>query len=213
MGVGKDKEFRLEARDFFQAYFRPVFRSIQDGNAAGVLNRIGDKGLLADGNERLGPDDEEGGAPGKGSYAFLNASESVLEVLGECFSGIWGAQDFRQMLRRGEDACDGLRIDGVGGNAEVGEGKDRVEAIQTFRCEHQIRVQIGDGFQAGANDAADLGFVLGVRGKVAIVGVADEEILQAEGVNGFGDAWRERNDAVQSLRDADGTADLVGDFA
>ena len=44
---------------------------------AGVLKSIGDKGLLADGNERLGPDDEEGAAPGKGSYALLNASESV----------------------------------------------------------------------------------------------------------------------------------------
>ena len=74
-------------------------------------------------------------------------------------------------------------------------------------------MQIGDRFEAGVDGAADFGFVLGVRGKVAIVGVADEEILQAEGVNGFGDAWGERNDAVQSLRNADGTADFVGDFA
>ena len=88
MGVGKDEEFRLEARDFFQAYLRPVFGRIHDGNATGVLNSIGDKGLLSGGNERLGPDNEEGAAPGKGSYAFLNASESVLEILGECFSGI-----------------------------------------------------------------------------------------------------------------------------
>jgi hypothetical protein len=123
------------------------------------------------------------------------------------------AHDFRQIPRRGEDGGDGLRINGVGGNAEVGEGNDRVEAIQTFRCEHQIRVQIGDGFEAGVDGAADFGFVLGVRGKIAIVGVADEEILQAEGVNGFGDAWGEGNDAVQSLWNADGTADLVGDFA
>ena len=94
-----------------------------------------------------------------------------------------------------------------------GEGIDRVEAIQTFRCEHQIGVQIDDGFEAGIDGAADFRFVLGVRGKIAIVGVSDEEILQAEGVNSLGDAWGERNDAVQSLRNADGTADLVGDFA
>src|ERR1035438_1418386 len=71
----------------------------------------------------------------------------------------------------------------------------------------------GDGLDAGIDDAADFRFVLGVFGEVAIVGVAHETILQAQGVEGFGQVGGERNDAADGLRDADGSAHFVGDFA
>ena len=116
-------------------------------------------------------------------------------------------------LRRGNDFVDGVRIGGVGRNAEIGESANGVEAVQTFGDEHEIGMQGGDGFEARIDGAADFGFLLGVGREIAVVGVADEAILQAKRVDGFCEAGGERDDALHGLRDADGAAGFVGDFA
>ena len=71
----------------------------------------------------------------------------------------------------------------------------------------------GDGFQAGVDGAADFGFFLGVGREIAVVGVSDETILETESVEGLGEVGGERDDAVDGLRDANGAAGFVGDFA
>ena len=68
-------------------------------------------------------------------------------------------------------------------------------------------------FQARVDAAADFGFLLGVRGVVTVVGVANEAVLQAEGVDGFGQAGRQGNDTANRLRDANVATGLVNDFA
>ena len=40
-------------------------------------------------------------------------------------------------------------------------------------------LEVGDGFEAGVDGAADFGFALGLGREIAVVGVADEEILQS----------------------------------
>src|SRR5690242_4545213 len=68
-------------------------------------------------------------------------------------------------------------------------------------------------FQARVDAAADFGFFLCIGRVVAVVGVAHESILQAEGVDGFGQAGRQGNYAANGLRDANGAAGLIYDFA
>ncbi len=213
MRVGKNQEFRLKPRDLFETYFRPIFDGVHYGGGASVLKGVGDEGLLADGDERLGPHDKEGATPGKRSNAPLNAREVALEIFGKGFAGLRCTHDFCETLGGGNNGGDRLRVDGVGRNAEIGEGVDGIEAIQTFRYEHEIRMQVGDGFEAGVDGATDLGFALCVGRKIAVIGVADQEILQPERVDRFGQSWSERNDTVRILGDADGAAGFVGDFA
>ena len=54
------QKIRLEPGDFFQVHLRPVLRGIDDGNSAGAAQSVGEESVLAGGNERLRPDDEEG---------------------------------------------------------------------------------------------------------------------------------------------------------
>src|SRR6267142_455646 len=88
-----------------------------------------------------------------------------------------------------------------------------LEAVQTLGHENEVRMQSGNLFQAGADRTADFGFFLGIGRVIAIVGVADEAILEAERVDGFRQTRRERNDASNRLRNTDGAAGFVNDFA
>lgn len=106
----------------------------------------------------------------------------------------------------------GVRIGGVGRNAELGEGIHGFGTIGKFGDQHEVGLQSDDGFDAGIDNAADFWFVLGGGGKIAIVGVAHEKILQTESVESFGEVGRERNDAAEVLRDLNGAAHFVGDF-
>src|SRR6267142_5393863 len=88
-----------------------------------------------------------------------------------------------------------------------------LEAVQTLGHENEVRMQSGNLFQAGADRTADFGFLLGVRRVITVVGVADEAILEAERVDGFRQTRRKRNDASNRLRNADGAAGFVDNFA
>ena len=48
-----------------------------------------------------------------------------------------------------------------------------------------------DGFDAGIDGAAYFGFALGVGRIVSVIGVANQFVLEAEGVESFGDAGSE----------------------
>ena len=74
-------------------------------------------------------------------------------------------------------------------------------------------MQGGNLFQAGVDRAADFGFLLGVGRVIAIVGVADEAVLEAERVDGFRQTRREGNDTANRLRNPDGAAGFVNNFA
>src|SRR6202158_4626354 len=106
-----------------------------------------------------------------------------------------------------------MRISGVGRDADIREGLDSFEAVQVFSDEHEVGMQSRDGFEAGIDSAADLGFQLRLPREITIVRVSDQAVLQAESVDGLGQIGREGDNALDVLRDADGTADFVGDLA
>src|SRR5258708_8096646 len=70
-----------------------------------------------------------------------------------------------------------------------------------------------DGFAAGIDGGADFRFLLRPGRKIAVVGVSDEAVLQAEGVDCLGEVGSERNDAMDGLRDTDRAPDFVSDLA
>ncbi len=88
-----------------------------------------------------------------------------------------------------------------------------LKTVQTLGYENEVRVQSHNLFQTGIDRAADFGFFLSVRRVIAIVGVADEAVLEAESVNGFRQTRGEGNDATDRLRDTDGAASFINDFA
>ena len=81
MRFGKNQKFGLLTNDFFETDLRPVLRGIHDGNGAGMLQGVGDKGVFADGDERLGPDNEQDAARGERGDALLRVGEAALAYL------------------------------------------------------------------------------------------------------------------------------------
>src|SRR5882724_104448 len=88
-----------------------------------------------------------------------------------------------------------------------------LKAVQALGHENEVWMQSGDLFQARIDRATNFGFFLGIGRVVAIVGVADEAILEAESVDGFRQAWSEGNDATDRLRNTNGAAGFINDLA
>ncbi len=88
-----------------------------------------------------------------------------------------------------------------------------LKAVQALGHENEVRMQGCNLFQAGIDRAANFGFFLGIGRIIAIVGVADQAVLEAESVDGFRQTRREGNDTANRLRDADGSAGFVNNFA
>jgi len=80
--TGENEEVRLEANDFFKIHLRPILRRVHDGGRAGALEGIGDKRILADGDQWIGPDDEENAPRGKTAETLLEIGEMALEIGG-----------------------------------------------------------------------------------------------------------------------------------
>src|SRR5580693_3390331 len=82
MGGGKDEEVGLEAYDFFKTHVGPILHGVNDGDGASDAKGIGDESAFADGNERVGPDDEENAARGQAVETLLQFGEVVFEIGG-----------------------------------------------------------------------------------------------------------------------------------
>jgi len=124
-----------------------------------------------------------------------------------------GAQQIGEMRNGGDDGLDGVRVGSVGGNADLGEGVDGFETVQTLCDQHQVGMQRGDDFQARVDGASHFGLLLGFGREIAVVRVADQAILKAEREDGLGKIGSERDDSTDGLRNADGAADFIGDLA
>src|SRR6267143_822383 len=59
MRSGENKEFRLQPGDFFKANLWPSLLGFHDGDGSRAAQCIRDKGVLANGYERLSPNNEQ----------------------------------------------------------------------------------------------------------------------------------------------------------
>src|SRR5712664_1143200 len=213
MRLHKYQKIRLKADDFLEVDLRPALRGIDDGNGAAVAQRIGDEGVLANGDERFDPDDEEHTARRQVRQALLQGVQLAVEVGSNRATRFRRAEQVRETLGGGDNGVDSVRVGGVGGDTNGFEGLNGLEAVQTFCNQDKIRMQGGNGFDAGIDGAADFWFLPGFRREIAVVGVSHQAVLQAERINCFGKIWREGNDAADGLRNADSAADFVGNLA
>jgi hypothetical protein len=58
-------------------------RRFDDRGCAGLAEYVGNKGMLAGGNERLGPNDEDNPTRGNGGKLRLESGEPALEFVAE----------------------------------------------------------------------------------------------------------------------------------
>lgn len=159
------------------------------------------------------PDDKKDALRRQVAQAMLEVIEAPLHVFGNGSASIRNTEHARQRFHGREDVRDGVRIGGVGRDSQFFQRMNRFKAIIRFSDEDEIRVKRGDHFHTGVNATANFGFLLGVRRIVALVGVADETLLEAERINGFRQVGSERNNAANRLRDANGAAGFIDDFA
>ena len=87
-----------------------------------------------------------------------------------------------------------------------------MDEIQTFRYENKIRPESGNLFETRIDRAADFSFFLSVGGIIAKIRISDEAILQAESVDRFRETWGKRDDALDRLRNANGSARFIDEF-
>jgi len=105
-----------------------------------------------------------------------------------------------------------VRVGSVGGNSNIFQAVDGLQAVQAFGDEDEIRTENGNLFQARIDGVTDFSLFLSVGRVIAVLGVADEMILQSKCVDGFGQAGGERHDTVDRLGNANSAAGFIGDF-
>src|ERR1700688_1096251 len=84
--------------------------------------------------------------------------------------------------------------------------------VQTFGNENEVRPQSDDLLETRIDRAAYFGFFLSIGGIIAVIGVSNQAILQSKGVDRFCKTRRERDNALDGLRDANGAACFIDDI-
>src|SRR5260370_42575018 len=105
-----------------------------------------------------------------------------------------------------------MSLGGVSRYPQAVQRMHGLETVEAFGHKNNIRMQSGNLFQTRVDSAADLGFILRVRGVIAEVRISDETILQAKRVDGFLQTRRERHDAANRLGDGNLAAGLARDL-
>src|SRR6267143_6588853 len=82
---GENEKIRLQPGHFFEAYLWPTQRGIDNGDRASAAYGVGDKGVLADGDERLGPNGKEDALWRQSADAVVQVRETVLQIGGYQF--------------------------------------------------------------------------------------------------------------------------------
>lgn len=212
MGRCENEEVRLEADNLLETHVRPVLSGVHDGSGAGEPQGIGDKGVLAGRDQRIRPNDEENATRGQAVETLLEIGKMALKIGAKSGARFGNAEDSGKAFGGGDDVFHGMRIGAIGRNTKVVESVDGFEEIQTFGDEDEIGAQSGDLFETRIDGAADFRLFLCVGRIVAIVRISNEAILQTQSVDGFGEAWGERDDALDGLGDAYGAAHFIDDF-
>jgi len=179
MRFGKDEVFGPQAHDFFEAHLRPVLSGLDDAGGVGFAEGVGNKRVFANGNQGLCPDNEENPAWRNCFKSGVQRGEARLEVGDKRFPRFRDAEEIGEFLRGGENFVDVASVGGVGGDAESVESADGVQAVDLLGDENEIRVEGGDFLDIRIDGASDFRLLLGVGRIVAIVGIADEAVLDA----------------------------------
>src|SRR6266851_3205281 len=132
MRFHKNQKFRLKMDDFLEVDLRPVLRGIDYRDSAGVTQRVGDERVVADGDEWLGPNNEENATKRQRSKAVVEIRNLVFEIGGERGTSFWGTEQLGKTSDRGDDGIDRMRIGGVRRDADFRERLDGFEAVQIF---------------------------------------------------------------------------------
>jgi hypothetical protein len=189
MGRGENQEVWLQADNFLETHVRPVLRGVNDGCGAGKTKRIGNKGVLAGGDQRIGPNDEQNAARRHAIQTLLKIGEMAIEISAKSCASFRDAEHIGKTLCGGDDIFHGMGIGAVGRNTEAVESVHGFDEIKTFRDENEIGPESGNLFEAWIDRAADFGFFLSVGRIIAEVRVTNEAILQAKGVDRFRETW------------------------
>ncbi len=143
--------------------------------------------------------------------AALQIGKVPLHALSNGGAGLRHPEHIGQLFRGSYYFIDVVRIGGVG---RYSDGLQRVQGLEAVETgyEDNIRMQRRNLLQTWVDGAAYFGLFLRVRRIIAVVSVSDEMILQAQRVDGFRQARRERHDALDWLGNANCAAQIIRDF-
>src|SRR5579859_9819 len=176
-GIGvrrsKDEKVGLQPYNLLKTHLGPVLRGFHDRSSSGVAKCVSNKSILADGDERFRPDNEQDPLGSDAIQPIPQIREPMFEVGGKRCTGIGCAENFRQSHGGSYDLLDSVRVGGVGRNSQVAEGVHRFEPIQALGDEDQVRPQTDNLLDAWIDGAPYFRFFLCIGRVIAIVSVAD----------------------------------------
>ena len=213
MRCGENEKIRLQPGHLFETDLRPVQRGIDNGDRPSAAHGVGDEGVLADGDERLGPNGKKDAFRRQSADPFVQTCETTLHIRSNSVSRFRRTQNVGEFFGGGNNFGDRVGIRGIRRNTQIVEGMNGLKPVQALGHENEVRMQSGDLLEAGIDRAADFGFFLGIGRVITIVGVTDEAILEAERVDGFRQTRGKGNDAANRLRNAYGAAGFVDNLA
>ncbi len=120
------------------------------------------------------------------------------------------AQQATELLVRGQHLLDCARVGGVHGDSQPLEGLHRRQAVNGAGREHQVGMEGHNCFEARVQRTANVNFFQCLGRIIAIVGVADESVAQAEGEHDLRQIGSERHNAPNRLRHLNRSAFLIG---
>ena len=212
MRGGEDQVIGLQANDFFEIHLRPVLRSVHNTCGFGSTEGIGNKSVFPHRDKRARPDDKQNATGREQFEPGVKRGEASLKISSQGLASFGHAKKVGEFLGGGKNVVNVAGMSGVSGDAEGVESADGLQAIDFLGNENEVRMERRNLLEIWIDDAADFLFLLRVGRKVAVVGVPDEAILDAEGVERFRQAGCEGNDARGEQGDANSAAGFVNDF-
>ena len=82
--AGEHQNFRLQPHDFFQADVRPFGLRLHDGAAARAAQRVGDKCVAPNRNQRIGPHHEKDAARHGAGEATVEIGKAAAQIFRQC---------------------------------------------------------------------------------------------------------------------------------
>ena len=129
----------------------------------------------------------------------------AAQLVGEAQSRRLGGDDARQHQDHLEDLFDGALIE----DDDVDAGLDQIlrdGGLEVGEADHEVGFEFQDLIDFGGSEGRDFGLQAGFFGTAGVAGNADDAILLAQQVEGFGGLFGEADDSL-------GAAAAIGNHA
>src|SRR5690242_6943392 len=124
----EDQVFGLKPDNFLQIHLRPVLGGVHDASSVGFAKSVSNERILADRNERAGPDNEENTTGRERLEPGVQRVKASPKVSSQRRTSFRDPEEVREFLSSGKDVVHIAGVGGVGRDAKGLECPDGLKA-------------------------------------------------------------------------------------